>query len=133
MSMLLAFAEQCIDAEQLGQRDVSDMLTISFSSNDLVGHTFGPDSQEVFDIIARSDRVMAELLSFLDDRVGKGNYTMIVTPADHGICSMPEVTVAKKVDPNAVPRRFRQAPQSRRGDAHGEVRQAARQRRQECG
>ncbi|HYV37385.1 MAG TPA: alkaline phosphatase family protein, partial [Gemmataceae bacterium] len=45
--LLLDLAKRAIDAEKLGQRDVCDMLCLSFSCNDLVGHTWGPDSQEV--------------------------------------------------------------------------------------
>ncbi len=92
--LLLAFAKECVVAEKLGQRDAPDLLTISFSSNDLVGHVWGPDSHEVLDITLRSDRLMADLLTFLDAKVGPGNYAVIVT-ADHGICPLPEVSAAK--------------------------------------
>jgi hypothetical protein len=99
--LLLAFAKACIDGEQLGRRDAADLLTVSFSSNDLLGHVFGPDSQEVFDVTLRSDRTMAELLAFLDERVGTGQYTVLVT-ADHGICPLPEVSAAKGIDARRV-------------------------------
>lgn len=87
--LLLAFAKAAIEAEKLGQDDVPDLLTISFSSNDLVGHAWGPDSHEVLDITLRSDALMADLLAFLDAKVGAGKYAMVVT-ADHGICPLPE-------------------------------------------
>jgi predicted AlkP superfamily pyrophosphatase or phosphodiesterase len=89
--LLLALAEQAIVSERLGQGDVPDLLTLSFSSNDIIGHCWGPDSQEVLDVTLRSDRIMAELLKFLDDKVGKGKYLLVVT-ADHGVCPLPEVT-----------------------------------------
>lgn len=94
--LLLEFAKTCVTAENLGGDDVPDLLVVSFSSNDLVGHTWGPDSQEVMDITLRSDALMADFLSFLDAKVGKGNYLMGVT-ADHGICPLPEITGAARV------------------------------------
>ena len=64
--LLLDFAKTCIDAEQLGADDTPDLLVISFSSNDLIGHTWGPDSHEVLDVTLRSDALMADLLAFLE-------------------------------------------------------------------
>jgi hypothetical protein len=77
----------------LGADDVPDLLTVSFSSNDLVGHCWGPDSHEVLDCTLRSDEVLAELLKHLDAKVGKGRYAVILT-ADHGICPLPEFASA---------------------------------------
>ncbi len=88
--LLLALAKECVRAEQLGQDDVPDLLVVSFSSNDLVGHTFGPDSQEVLDITLRSDAIVADFLDYLDTTVGAGNYAVTIS-ADHGICPLPEV------------------------------------------
>jgi arylsulfatase A-like enzyme len=62
---------------------------LGLSSNDLVGHGFGPHSQEVLDITLRTDQLLAELLEYLDDRVGKHRWTLIVT-SDHGIAPVPE-------------------------------------------
>jgi predicted AlkP superfamily pyrophosphatase or phosphodiesterase len=104
--LVVEFAKKCIVAEQLGADDVPDLLVVSFSSNDIIGHTWGPDSQEVLDVTLRSDALIADLLHFLDDRVGKDQYLFAVT-ADHGICSMPEVSRtrgldAKRVDPKSI-------------------------------
>lgn len=88
--LLLDLAKRAIDAEQLGTREVPDLLSVSFSSNDLIGHAWGPDSQEVLDVTLRSDRTVRELLDHLDARVGKGRYMVILT-ADHGVCPLPEV------------------------------------------
>jgi hypothetical protein len=95
--LLLALAISAIDEEKLGCRDWPDMLCLSFSSNDVVGHCWGPDSQEVFDITLRSDRIVAQLLSHLDKKVGKGRYLLALS-ADHGICPIPEVAKAKGKD-----------------------------------
>lgn len=98
--LLLALAQQCIAAEKLGHNTTPDFLCLSFSSNDLVGHLFGPDSQEVLDITLRSDRLMADFLRFLDSTVGKGRYVVVVT-ADHGICPLPERPHTKETYPAA--------------------------------
>jgi len=87
--LLFDFAKTAIISEKLGQTDAVDLLCLSFSSNDLVGHCWGPDSQEVLDITLRSDRMMKDLLDFLDAKVGKGNYVFAVS-ADHGVCPLPE-------------------------------------------
>jgi predicted AlkP superfamily pyrophosphatase or phosphodiesterase len=100
--LLLAFAKRAIDAEALGQRDATDLLCISFSSNDLVGHCWGPDSQEVLDITLRSDAIMKELLDYLDAKVGKGRYVVAMT-GDHGICPLPEFAQRQGKDAGRVP------------------------------
>lgn len=73
----------------LGTRGTTDVLTVSFSSPDLVGHQFGPDSQEVRDMYAELDRTIGELLSRLDTLVGRGQYTVGLS-ADHGVTPIPE-------------------------------------------
>jgi predicted AlkP superfamily pyrophosphatase or phosphodiesterase len=88
--MLLDLVKRAIDAEGLGTHDTPDLLTISFSCNDPIGHCWGPDSQEVLDVTLRSDRIIKELLATLDAKVGKGRYTLVLT-ADHGVCPLPEV------------------------------------------
>ena len=93
---LLEFAKTAIVEEKLGQSGHTDLLTVSFSSNDAVGHCWGPDSQEVLDVTLRSDLVVAELLKFLDDKVGKGQYLLAIS-ADHGICPLPEVSAKKGI------------------------------------
>lgn len=87
--LLFAFAKAAIENEKLGQTENVDLLCISFSSNDLIGHTWGPDSQEVLDVTLRSDVIIRDLLGLLDEKVGKGNYYFAVS-ADHGVCPMPE-------------------------------------------
>ena len=96
--MLLALTQKVIAAEKLGRGNVPDLLCVSFSSNDLLGHQYGPDSQEVMDITLRSDRTVAALLKFLDAEVGAGRYVMVVT-ADHGVCPLPELPSTKEKVP----------------------------------
>ncbi len=91
--MLVSFAQQAIVNEQLGQDDDTDVLTVSFSANDYVGHRYGPYSQEVMDVTLRTDRQIATLLDFVDARVGLSN-TMVAFTADHGVSPIPEHAAA---------------------------------------
>jgi hypothetical protein len=100
--LLLDFAVRALDAEKLGQGPVPDLLLLSFSSNDLIGHAYGPDSQEVLDVTLRSDQIIKRLLATLDARVGRGRY-LVVLSADHGICPLPEVSRAQGKDAGRVP------------------------------
>jgi len=85
---LVDFAKAAIESEQLGADDVTDLLTVSFSSNDLVGHLYGPYSQEVQDITLRTDRALAELFNYLDRKIGHDRVVIALT-ADHGVTPVP--------------------------------------------
>jgi predicted AlkP superfamily pyrophosphatase or phosphodiesterase len=87
--LLVAFAESALSNEQLGQDDDTDVLAVSFSANDYVGHRYGPYSQEVMDAALRVDRQIATLLDFVQSKVGLNNTTVILT-ADHGMAMIPE-------------------------------------------
>ncbi len=91
--LLLQLVERAVDEEKLGAHDAPDLLCVSFSSNDPIGHCWGPESQEVLDVTLRSDAIVAGLLKCLDEKVGKGRYVLGLT-ADHGVCPLPEVTKA---------------------------------------
>lgn len=91
--VLLSFAQQAITNEQLGQDDDTDVLTLSFSANDYVGHRYGPYSQELMDSVLRVDRDIAKLLDFVDAHVGLAN-TLIAFTADHGVAPIPEHAAA---------------------------------------
>jgi predicted AlkP superfamily pyrophosphatase or phosphodiesterase len=82
------FALEAIRAEQLGKRNVTDFLALSYSSPDYIGHQFGPYSVEVQDNYLRLDREIATLLRFLDSHVGKDNVLVFLT-ADHGAARSP--------------------------------------------
>lgn len=82
------FAKAAINNEKLGQDDATDVLAISFSSTDYVGHQFGPNSVELEDLYIKLDRDLADLLSELDTKVGKGNYLVFLT-SDHGVVDVP--------------------------------------------
>src|SRR5262245_37109663 len=81
---LVDFAKAAIEGEQMGADDVTDLLTISFTSNDLIGHSYGPYSQEVQDMTLRTDRTLAELFNYLDKKIGL-DHVVIALTADHGV------------------------------------------------
>lgn len=87
--LLVEFAERAVDAERLGRNGGTDILSLSLSANDSVGHKLGPDSAQVRDISIKTDRALGRLFSMLDDKVGLKN-TLIVFTADHGVSPSPE-------------------------------------------
>jgi hypothetical protein len=99
--LLLDLTLAAIDAEELGRHTAPDLLCVSFSCNDYVGHAWGPDSQEVLDATLRSDLVLRKLLDHLDRRVGRGRYALALS-ADHGICPLPEASRLRGLDARRV-------------------------------
>lgn len=87
--LTLSFAKALLVNEKLGQDDVPDYLSISFSSTDYVGHVFGIASLESEDNLLRLDRTLAELFRFVDEKVGL-KHTLIILSADHGAPEAPE-------------------------------------------
>jgi predicted AlkP superfamily pyrophosphatase or phosphodiesterase len=94
--LLEDFAERAIVNEKLGQHDKIDVLALSLSSNDYVGHAVGPDAPEVRDISIRTDRLLGKLFDLVDAQAGKGNVLVVMT-ADHGVAPVPEVNQARKM------------------------------------
>ncbi len=86
------FAEALIEAEELGADEYPDLLAVSFSALDTVGHGFGPNAPETLDTILRLDRTIGELLDFVDEKVGLDN-VLIGLSADHGVGIVPELVV----------------------------------------
>ncbi len=79
----LDLAKEAVINENLGADAYTDMLAVSLSSTDYIGHQFGPNSVETEDCYLRLDKDMESFFSFLDTKVGKGNYVLFLT-ADHG-------------------------------------------------
>ena len=94
--MIEEFAERAIEGEKLGHHNSPDILAVSFSSNDYVGHAVGPDDPAVRDISIRTDRLLGKLFAYADRLVGAGN-TLVVLTADHGVAPVPEVNQARKM------------------------------------
>ncbi|MGH9658908.1 MAG: alkaline phosphatase family protein [Bryobacteraceae bacterium] len=94
--MLEALAERAIVAEQLGKRDATDVLAVSFSANDYIGHDVGPDAPEVHAISVHTDRLLDKLFRFVDTQIGMQNVVVVLT-ADHGVAPLPELNASRKM------------------------------------
>ena len=81
-NLIADFAKRAIENEKMGADEITDFLTMSFSSTDYVGHVLGPRSIELQDTYLRLDETIADFLTYLDEKVGKGNYLVFLT-ADH--------------------------------------------------
>lgn len=93
-AQVAALARRVIEVESLGQDEVPDLLAIGFSQPDATGHTYGPDSHEMMDTYLRLDRTLAELLDFLEAKVGLARCVIVLT-ADHGVAPLPERVVER--------------------------------------
>ncbi|WP_374685414.1 alkaline phosphatase PafA [uncultured Prevotella sp.] len=82
-SLTLDMAKAAIDGEQLGADDETDLLAVSCSSTDYIGHQVGTHAIETEDTYLRLDKAIADFLTYLDSKVGKGNYLVFLS-ADHG-------------------------------------------------
>jgi predicted AlkP superfamily pyrophosphatase or phosphodiesterase len=81
-------AEEAVTGEGLGQRGQTDLLAVSFSSNDYIGHAEGPYSPQVKDMALRADQLLGKLFHLLDEKVGMQN-VLVVLSADHGVAATP--------------------------------------------
>lgn len=87
-SLVTDMAFQVLLNEKMGEDDITDFLTISYSSTDYVGHQYGVNSVELEDTYLRLDIELASLFKMLDEKLGLGNYTVFLT-ADHGAVHNP--------------------------------------------
>lgn len=95
------FAKQAILLEKLGEDDITDLLTVSFSSPDYIGHTFGPNSVEQEDNYLRLDKDLGDLLDFLDDKIGKDEYLVFLS-ADHAVAHVPAFAQAHNLPAGVI-------------------------------
>ncbi|MEI9977448.1 MAG: alkaline phosphatase family protein [Edaphobacter sp.] len=84
----LDFTRALIEGEQMGQHDVTDVLTVSLSANDIVGHQMGPDSDSEREMVISLDHDLDSFFTYLDKKIGLAN-VMIALTADHGIAPIP--------------------------------------------
>jgi predicted AlkP superfamily pyrophosphatase or phosphodiesterase len=94
--LLEQLAVSALTSEQLGTSDKVDLLAISYSATDYVGHRFGPDSPEVHDVVKHVDKMIGELLRAAEAQAGAGN-VLVVFSADHGVAPVPEVNQERKM------------------------------------
>jgi predicted AlkP superfamily pyrophosphatase or phosphodiesterase len=104
--LTLDFSKALITHEQLGQDEVPDYLSISFSGVDAINHFFGPSSLENQDVVVQLDRTLEGLIKFVDKTIGL-KHTLIVLSADHGMADMPEYMAelgfeAGRLDPDEI-------------------------------
>jgi predicted AlkP superfamily pyrophosphatase or phosphodiesterase len=116
--LLESFAEAAIEGEKLGQNGGTDLLTMSFSSNDAVGHAKGPDSPEAHDICLRTDKAIGAFLEAVDKKVGLAN-TLVVFTADHGVSPVPEVNQARHMPGGRLGKTVSQALDKALADKYG--------------
>ncbi len=107
-SLTTDFAMAAIKGENLGQDSITDVLTVSYSSTDYVGHNFGVNSKEVEDTYLRLDKDLERLLSYLDETVGKGEYTVFLT-SDHGAVDVPSYLKSVKIPAGYIDNKKRKA------------------------
>jgi predicted AlkP superfamily pyrophosphatase or phosphodiesterase len=101
--LLVSLAIAALEGEKLGSRGSTDVLALSFSCNDAVGHDKGPHSAEVRDITVRTDAALGRLLDAIDQRVGLAR-TVVVLTADHGVAPVPEQMAQWKMPGGRFPR-----------------------------
>jgi hypothetical protein len=94
--LVLDTATVAIDREQLGRSARPDLLVISLSAHDYIGHGWGQESWEAWDATLRLDRRLASFLADLDAKVGAGKWSLIAT-SDHGASPMPESLHAGRI------------------------------------
>ncbi len=99
--LLTDLAKAAIDGEELGKDDITDFLTVSYSSPDYIGHAMGPNAVEVEDTYLRLDKNIEDLLNTLDRKVGAGNYTVFLT-SDHGVADIPAELLSYKIPAGVV-------------------------------
>jgi predicted AlkP superfamily pyrophosphatase or phosphodiesterase len=87
-SMSFDIAKAAIEEHKLGKGQVTDLLALSLSSPDYIGHQFGPNSIEIEDTYLRLDLDIESFLNHLDEKIGAGNYTVFLS-ADHGVAHIP--------------------------------------------
>jgi len=100
--LIEAFAERALQVEDLGKHEFPDVLAVSFSSNDYVGHEVGPDAPEVREMSVRTDKLLGQLFDVVDRQVGLDNVLVVLT-ADHGVAPLPEVNAARRMPGGRTP------------------------------
>jgi predicted AlkP superfamily pyrophosphatase or phosphodiesterase len=95
-TLTFEFAKKALVADSLGKDAITDLLAVSFSSPDYIGHSFGPNSVEAEDGFLRMDKELGDFFRFLDKEVGVNQYTVFLS-ADHGAAPVPEFMQENKL------------------------------------
>lgn len=100
-NLVLDIATQTLINEKMGLDDITDLLAVSFSSPDYIGHAFGPSSWETLDGYIKLDELLAQFFTTLDQQVGKDNYTVFLT-ADHAVAPIPGYAQKHKIPAGTI-------------------------------
>lgn len=106
--LLTDVAKAAMEGEEMGADDITDFLSVSYSSPDYIGHGMGPNSVEVEDTYLRLDKNIEDLLNTLDRKVGAGKYVVFLT-SDHGVAEIPQEMLTGKVPAGIVKKSVLQA------------------------
>jgi hypothetical protein len=119
--LTLDVALEAMKGHDLGTDEDTDILAVGFSATDVIGHTYGPDSQEIMDQLLRLDLMLEKLMAAAETRAGRGR-VLVVLSSDHA--SMPLVETlrakgldAKRVQPDEIEAPVRRALKARFPDA----------------
>ncbi|WP_291780414.1 alkaline phosphatase PafA [Cecembia sp.] len=104
-TLTLDMAYAALEGEQLGKRGETDLLAISFSSPDYIGHRFGPTSVELEDNYLRLDRELEAFFDHLDKEYGKDEYLVFLT-ADHAVADIVDYMLSENVPAGNFNTRF---------------------------
>jgi predicted AlkP superfamily pyrophosphatase or phosphodiesterase len=105
---LALMASAMIDRYKLGQREETDVLAVSFSALDIIGHSYGPESREIEDALIRLDETIGTLIDKLDADVGRQHYVMALT-SDHGVAAIPQTVGAARIATDDIRERIEEA------------------------
>ncbi len=97
---LFEAARAAVRHEALGADSIPDILWVSVSTTDFVGHLFGPDSREVLELYHQCDHLLGAFIDFLDSAIGRSHYVLVLT-SDHGVAPIPEMMARQ--GPGAYP------------------------------
>jgi predicted AlkP superfamily pyrophosphatase or phosphodiesterase len=100
-TLTIEMAKAAIENEKLGADAITDLLAVSFSTPDYIGHAFGPNSIEVEDNYLRLDKEMGEFFTYLDNKIGKGQYLVFLS-ADHGVAHVPGFSKENKLPGDVI-------------------------------
>lgn len=97
----MGLAKLIIEEESLGEDGVPDLLSVSLSATDRIGHAFGPNSREAEDNLHRLDLLLAEFLDYLENRLGRQGFLLVLS-SDHGMRPIPEYTPGARLQATRV-------------------------------
>ncbi|MES3008744.1 MAG: alkaline phosphatase family protein [Pseudomonadota bacterium] len=94
--LVLEFALQVMQEENLGTDQQTDLLAVSFSATDYLGHATGTETPQMREMILSVDKRIGELLAAAEEQAGRGKVLVVLT-ADHGVSLAPEDNAARQL------------------------------------